>query len=71
MLRHAQKREVLALISESDDDRPLPPEKELRLRALVGHELPLAAKLPWKDLLYNATYMVGVWSFTGSLEAEA
>lgn len=70
MLTKAQKEEVLDLAAEGLDG-PLPPEKEARLRALVGHELPREANHPWPKLHEAAMYMVGVWSFTGSLEAEA
>ena len=70
MLTKAQKEEVLDLMAEGLDGR-LSPEKEARLRVLVGHELPREANAPWEKLHEAAAYMVGVWNFTGSLEAEA
>jgi len=68
-LTKSQKEEVLDLASEGLD-APLPPDKERRLRALVVHEVPLAARVSWSELHRTATFMVGVWSFTGSLDSE-
>lgn len=70
MLTKAQKQEVLQLLVESSD-LPFPPEKASRLRAYVAHELPMFADAPWEEIEYNATFMVGVWDMTGSLDAEA
>lgn len=70
MLSLAHKQEVLALVREGLDSR-LPPEKEARLRALVGHEVPSAFRASWEQVIETGTFMVGVWDFTGSLESEA
>ena len=70
MLTRPQKKELVRLLADSLDVR-LPPEEEARLRALVVHEVPSAAKVSWEELHRTGTFMVGVWEFTGSLEAEA
>ena len=70
MLTRAQRHEVLDLIRDARDG-PLPPAKEKRLRAYVEHEVPLLADAPWSEIEYTATFMVGVWDWSGSLDAEA
>jgi hypothetical protein len=71
LLTNAEKLEVLDLSAQGAEGR-LPPDKERRLRALVAHELPRLARAPWEEIQYTATFMVGVWDMTGSLdEAEA
>jgi hypothetical protein len=68
MLTKAQKHEVLELLAESLEGRISSDGKRL-LRAYVAHELPRLARASWQEIEDTASYMVGVWDISGSLDA--